>query len=90
MNVASKAGISAPPRFEVSYNISDINTFIVKDYLRNVQSTIPRNLVEDPKFNLGEWYEYILAAYELGKLEFDEKVSSYVDDFFAGFKIPAS
>jgi hypothetical protein len=79
--------IGAPLRFEVSYDIRDINTFIIKDFLRSVQSTIPRNLVEDPKFNLGEWYEYRLATYELGNLDLDEKISSYVDDFFAGIKI---
>ena len=79
--------IGAPLRFEVSYDIRDINTFVIKDYLRNVRSTIPRDLVEDPKFNLGEWYEYRLAAYKLGKLELDELISVGVDDFFVGIRI---
>ena len=83
----NEPGINDPDRFEVFYNIKDINTFVIRDFLRSVQSTIPRNLVEDPKFNLGEWYEYRLATYELGNLEFDEKITSYVDDFFAGIKI---
>ena len=44
-------------------------------------------MVEDPKFNLGEWYEYRLATYELGELELDETISSYIDDFFTGIKV---
>ena len=36
---------------------------------------------------MGEWYEYRLAAYKLGKLELDELISVGVDDFFAGIRI---
>jgi len=72
--------LGAPTRFEVSYDIRDINTFIIKDYLRGVQSTIARGMVEDPRFNLGEWYEYRLATHELGQLEFEGGANSYVED----------
>ena len=60
---------NAPPRFEVSYDIRDINTFIIKDYLQKVQSTIPHSMVEDPNFNIGEWYDFRLATYALELLE---------------------
>ena len=53
----------------MSYNIKDINTFIIKDYPRNVQSTIPRSTVEDPNFIIGEWYDFRLATYTLEELE---------------------
>jgi hypothetical protein len=67
-------------------DIKDINTFITFV----VQSTSALSLVEEPKFNLGERYEYRLATYELGKLEFNEKISSYVDDYFAGITLNLS
>ena len=63
----------------MSHDIRDINTFIIKDYLYGVQSTIACGMVEDPRFNLGEWYEYRLATHELGRLEFEGGVNSYVE-----------
>ena len=60
--------VNSPPRFEVFCQIGDRNTFVIKDYLRDVQTTVPRNLVGDANFNIGEWYDYRLATYELGQL----------------------
>ena len=44
--------IDAPPRFEVSCNVVDINNFVVKDYLRNLHSTVPRDLAHQEKPHL--------------------------------------
>lgn len=46
------------PRFEVENHVSDINNFTIKDYRRQVVSTLPRALLEDPEFNIGEWYNH--------------------------------
>jgi len=37
---------NAPPCFEVSCNVMGINNFVIKDYLRKIQSTVPRDLVD--------------------------------------------
>jgi hypothetical protein len=68
-------------RFDVRINCQDITHLVIEDKFRHVVSHLPRELIEDPEFDLINWYEFRLAQFELDQFDFvEEKIQEVATD----------
>jgi protein associated with RNAse G/E len=71
-------------RFDVQIDCHDITHLVIYDNFRQVVSQLPHELIEDPKFDLVNWYEFRLAQFELEQFDFtEEKVREVATDELA-------
>jgi protein associated with RNAse G/E len=68
-------------RFDIQIDCHDIMHLVINDKFRQVVSYLPRELIEDPEFDLVNWYEFRLAQFELDQFDFiEEKVRDVATD----------
>jgi len=60
-------------RFDVEIDCQDITHLVIYDKYQQVVSQLPRELIEDPEFDLISWYEFRLAQFELDEFNFAEE-----------------
>jgi hypothetical protein len=75
-------------RFDVQIDCHDITHLVINDNFRQVVSQLPRDLIEDPKFDLINWYEFRLVQFELDQFDLiEEKVRDMATDSSAWPKV---
>ena len=60
-------------RFDVQIDCHNITHLVINDKYWHVVSHLPRELIENPEFNLINWYEFRLAQFELDHYDFTEE-----------------
>ena len=60
-------------RFDVQIDCHDIMHLVINEKFQQVVSYLPRELIEDPDFDLVNWYEFQLAQFELDQYDFAEE-----------------
>jgi len=71
-------------RFDVQIDCHDITYLVIYDRFRQVVSQLPQESVEDPNFDLVNWYEFRLAQLELDQFNFtEEKIQDVTTDELA-------
>ncbi|CAA7257324.1 unnamed protein product [Cyclocybe aegerita] len=57
-------------QFTVEWTIRDASHFKIHDHYHQATSYLPRDLLDDPEFNLLHWYEFRIAQFELDGFDF--------------------
>ena len=68
-------------RFDVQIECHDITHLVIHDRFRQIASQLPQESVEDPNFDLVNWYESRLAKIGLNQVDFTgEKIRDVASD----------
>ena len=68
-------------RFDVEIDCHDITHLVIYDRFRRVVTSLPQEYVENPNFDLVNWYEVRLARLELDQFNFtEEKIQDIATD----------
>jgi hypothetical protein len=71
-------------RFDVKIDCHDITHLVIYDRFRRVVTHLPQESVEDPNFDLVNWYESRLARFKLDQFHFtEEKIQDVAMDELA-------
>jgi len=57
-------------RFSVVSTEENAQSLMITDKLQGLVSYLPRKMIEDPKFNVWQWYQMLLDQFELDNYEF--------------------